>query len=101
MCILTGQHGLLPEARFHAMNNSITIVDTETKKNIPAKTEYVEARLASYNVQLIEDTVTKVVPISQRKKAISKAVMQEATTKLQVCLDKAGVPDSHGMGHCT
>lgn len=31
MCILTGQHGLLPEARFHAMNNSITIVDTETK----------------------------------------------------------------------
>lgn len=50
MCILTGQHGLLPEARFHAMNNSITIVDTETKKNIPAKTEYVEARLVSYNV---------------------------------------------------
>ena len=27
--------------------------------------------------------------------------MEAAKTQLQECLDKAGVPDSHGMGHCT
>ena len=35
------------------------------------------------------------------KAEIAKLVLENSITKLSVVLNEAGVPDSHGMGHCT
>lgn len=60
MSVLTAQHHLLPEARFHSNNNSLTILDLETMTSDKPPLEYVDVKLMAYNLQLIEGTNTEV-----------------------------------------
>ena len=50
ICLLTDQKSMLPNCNLQCANNSLTILDMETKENIPAKTEYVDVRLVAYNL---------------------------------------------------
>ena len=55
--LLTNQQPLLQSNDFSACNNSVTIVDLLNVST--QKSEFVEARLAAYNLQLLENTRTE------------------------------------------
>ena len=53
MALVTNQLNLLPKNAIQACNNSISIVDFETKYNEKDKKEWIDIKMQSYNLQLI------------------------------------------------